>query len=224
MANFTATWQCAVLRCPKDKLTQGEKNVLIALSTFADWHTHDKAFPGIRQLMNCADCSKSVVKRALAKGEEYGFIEQYFKGSNYARRASAYRLLPQGSAHDPLLNDRGPHGERQGSTHDPLQGSAGDPPPNHLSNQEASIERKAQGSAHDPLRSGGDEERTASGSVGVSAIGSSSPQGARSTGSSSQGENAVRPGSNQGTHADLPNCDACRMKGDICPYHVRHPR
>lgn len=99
-------WIKDVLRCPG--LTATQKTVLIALETYADYHTGGNAYPGIKQLAKDCDLGERIVRYALerARGHDencaedcdahLGLIEQTHKPNGRAGKAAVYRLVAQG--------------------------------------------------------------------------------------------------------------------------------
>lgn len=89
-------WIRRVLGC--ESLTAAQKNVLIALETYANYHDGTNAFPGEANLAEMCGLQVRAVNGALARGQELGLIEQTKPANSRAGLAAVYRLLPPLSA------------------------------------------------------------------------------------------------------------------------------
>lgn len=74
-------------------LTAAQKNVVIALSTFADYLDGSDAYPGEINLAEICGLTTRAVRAALASGRKAGLIEQTAVENPRAGRAAVYRLV-----------------------------------------------------------------------------------------------------------------------------------
>lgn len=87
-------WVRVVLSFDPALLTAAQKNVLLALETFADYRNGTNARPGETNLAALCALTPRAVRTALARGRELGLIEQTGLANSRMGLAAVYRLLP----------------------------------------------------------------------------------------------------------------------------------
>ncbi|MCP3811729.1 hypothetical protein NLX62_05215, partial [Mycobacteriaceae bacterium Msp059] len=95
-------WVRRVLAC--SDLTATQKNVLVALETYADWDDGTNAHPGETNLSEHCDIGTRAVRAALARGRELRLIERTAAENPRAGLAAVYRLVfdePETGATEP---------------------------------------------------------------------------------------------------------------------------
>jgi hypothetical protein len=75
-------------------LTDGQKVVLLALETYADYPDGTNARPGVVTLAEMCGFGERVVKSALKRGQRLKLIEQTARANPKRGLAAVYRLLP----------------------------------------------------------------------------------------------------------------------------------
>ncbi|ODR20791.1 hypothetical protein [Mycolicibacterium porcinum] len=85
-------WRQYMFGCPD--LTQGQRLVLLALSTFADFPDGTNARPGVAALAEMCACGPRIVESALHHGRLLKLIDQTGRANPKAGLAATYRLLP----------------------------------------------------------------------------------------------------------------------------------
>jgi len=84
-------WIRRVLGCTE--LTAAQRNVLLALETFADYLDGSNAHPGEINLAEICGLTTRAVRTALGRGCELGLIKKTANENPRASRAAVYRLL-----------------------------------------------------------------------------------------------------------------------------------